>query len=84
MAKVIGKGKALVGKMNAILTDSHLDSRMKRCNTVNVLAPKLECARGNAKFVKRVGTARMTAAVKVLGCTRRQAGCDPINGRLAP
>ena len=30
-AKVIGKGKAHVGKMDAILTDSHLDTRIKRC-----------------------------------------------------
>ena len=29
IAKVMGKGKAHVGKMDAILTDSHLDTRIK-------------------------------------------------------
>ena len=31
IAKVIGKGNAQVGKMDAILTDSHLDTMIKRC-----------------------------------------------------
>ena len=29
IAQVIGKGKSQVGKMDAILTDSHLDTRLK-------------------------------------------------------
>ena len=29
IAKVLGKGKAQVGKMDAIQTDSHLDTRIK-------------------------------------------------------
>ena len=39
IAKVIGKGKAHVGKMDAILTDSHLDTRIKRCILMNVIVP---------------------------------------------
>ena len=31
IAKVIGKGKAHVGTMDAILTDSHLNTRIMRC-----------------------------------------------------
>ena len=31
IAKVIGKGKSQVGKMDAILTDPHLDTRTERC-----------------------------------------------------
>ena len=42
--KVIGKGKAHVRKMDAILTDSHLDTRIKRCILMNVVVPKLEHA----------------------------------------
>ncbi|MEP2874451.1 MAG: reverse transcriptase domain-containing protein [Hyphomicrobiales bacterium] len=38
IAKVIGKGKAQVGKMDAILTDSNLDTRIKRCNLMNAKA----------------------------------------------
>ena len=65
MAKVIGKGKAQVGKMDAILTDSHLDTRSKICILINVIVPKLEYAgelwEGNAKFVKQLETVQMTA-----------------------
>ena len=39
-----GKGKAHVGKMDAIPTDSHLDTRIKRCILMNVIVPKLEYA----------------------------------------
>ena len=60
VAKVIGKGKAQVDKMDAILTDSHLDTRIKRYILVNVIVPKLEYAgevrEGNAKFVKQLET----------------------------
>ena len=73
IAKVIGKGKAHVGKMDAILTDSHLDTRIKRCILMNVIVPKLEYAgevwEGNAKLVKQLETVQMTAAKKVLGCS---------------
>ena len=70
IAKGIEKGKAHVGKMDAILTDSHLDTRIQRCILMNVIVPKLEYARevweGNAKLVKRLEIVRMTAAKKVL------------------
>ena len=44
IAKVIGKGQSQVDKMDAILTDTHLDSRIERCILVNVIVPKLEYA----------------------------------------
>ena len=40
----MGGGKAHVGKMDAILTDSRLDTRIKRRIRLNVIAPKLEYA----------------------------------------
>ena len=43
--------------MDAILTDPHLDTSIKRCILMNVIVPKLEYAgevwEGNAKFVKQ-------------------------------
>ena len=45
IAKVTGEGKThtyQVGKMDVILTDSHLDTRIKRCILMNVIVPKLE------------------------------------------
>ena len=57
--------------MDAILTDSNIDTRIKRCILINVIVPKLEYAgevwEGNAKFVKQLETVQMTAATKVLG-----------------
>ena len=44
IAKVIGKGKAHIGKMDAILTDWHLDTRIRRCILMNVAVPKIENA----------------------------------------
>ena len=44
IAKVIGNGEAHGGKMGAILTDSHLDTRIRRCILMNVIVPKLEYA----------------------------------------
>ena len=60
--------------MDAILTDSHLDTRIKTCILMNVIVPKLEYAgevwEGNAKLVKQLETVQMTAAAKkVLGCS---------------
>ena len=58
--------------MDAILTGSHLDTRMKRCILMNVIVPKLEYARevweGNAKLVKQLETVQMTAAKKTPRC----------------
>ena len=72
IANVIGEGKAHADKMYAILTDSHLDSRIKRCILMNVIVPKLEHAaevlEGNAKLVKQLETVQMTAA-KILRCS---------------
>ena len=44
-AKVVGKGnEEHVGKMDAILKNSHLDTRAKECIPMNVIVPKLEYA----------------------------------------
>ena len=54
--------------MDAILTDPHLDTKIKIRILMNVVVPKLECAgevwEGNAKFVKQLGTVQITAAKK--------------------
>ena len=70
---MIRKGKARVGKIDAILTASHLDTRLK-CILMNMIVPKLEYAKvweGDAKLVKQLETVQMTAARKVLsiGCS---------------
>ena len=71
IAKAIGKGKSQVVKMDAILTDPHLDTRIKRCIPMYGIVPKLEYAgdvwEGNAKLVKQLETVQMTAATKILG-----------------
>ena len=70
IAKVMGKGKAHLAKVvgSPVYTDSHLDTRSKRC-LMNAIVPKLEYAgevwEGNAKFVKQLETVQhMTAALK--------------------
>ena len=45
IANAKGKGKAHIIKMDAILTDSHLDTRIKRCILMNVIVPKLQYVR---------------------------------------
>ena len=59
--------------MDAILTDSHLDTRMKICILMNVIVPKLKCAgevwEGNAMFAKQLEEVQATAAKKILGCS---------------
>ena len=42
MAKAVGKGKSQVGKIDATLTDPHLDTRIKICILINAVVPKLE------------------------------------------
>ena len=73
IAKVIGKGKSQMGKMDAIVADPHFDTRIKTCILINVIVPKLEYAEkvweGNAKFIKQLGTVQMTAAKNILGCS---------------
>ena len=72
--KVIEKGKAQIGKMDVILRESQLDTRIKICILRNVIVPKLEYAgevwEGNAKLVKKLETVPMTAAKKMLGCSK--------------
>ena len=63
--KVIEKGKVQIGKMDVIVRESHLDTRIKRCFLMNVILQKLEYAEvweGNAKLLKKLGTIPMTAA----------------------
>ena len=61
--------------MDAVLTDPHLDTRIKICILMNMIVPELEYAgdvwEGNAKFMhKQLETAvQMTAAKKLLGCS---------------
>ena len=59
--------------MDAILTDPHLDTRIKILLVINVVVPKLEYAEevseGNAKFVQQLETVQMIAAKKILGCS---------------
>ena len=73
IANVPGKGKTHAGKMNAILTDSRLDTKVKRCILMNVIVPNLEYSGktwgGNAKFVKQLEAVRMTAAETILECS---------------
>ena len=58
--------------MDAILTDSHLDTRIKRC-TCDSVVPKLEYAgevrEWNATFGKQLETVQMAAAKKMLRCS---------------
>ena len=68
IAKVIGTGKPQAGKMNVMLTDPCLGTRIKICTLMNVVVPTLEYA-GNAKFVKQLERVQMTAAKKILGCS---------------
>ena len=42
VAEEVGKGKTHAGKMDAIQTDSHLDTRVQRCILMNVTVPKLK------------------------------------------
>ena len=93
IAGAVEKGKAPVGKMDAIVTDSHLGTRIKIYFLMNVIVPKLECAgeawEENAKSVKQVETVRMTAAENVLGCSsttsnsvlRAGLGMHPLKNR---
>ena len=71
---MIGKGKTEVGRMDVILRDSHLDTRIKRCILLNVIVPKLEYAgevwEGNKKLAEKLETVQMSAAKKILGCSK--------------
>ena len=60
--------------MDAILRESQLDTRIKICILRNVIVPKLEYTgevwEGTAKLVKKLETVPMTAAEKILGCSK--------------
>ena len=74
MHKVIEKGKAQKGKMDVFLRELQLDTRIKRCILRKVIVQKLEYAgevwEGNAKLVKKLETVPITAAKKILGCSK--------------
>ena len=59
--------------MDVILRDLHLDTRIKRCISMNVIVPKLEYAgevwEGNVKL-KKLETVQLAAAKKILGCPK--------------
>ena len=76
--------------MDATRTDPHLDTRIKICILLNVIVPNLEYAgevwEGNAKFVKQLETAQVTAGKKIVGCSsttgntvsRAELGMSPL------
>ena len=59
--------------MDAILTDSHLDTRIERCILMNGTVPKLEYAgevlEGNVELVQELETVHMTAAKQLPRCS---------------
>ena len=65
---VLGKGKTQVGKMDAFLTDPHLDTRIKRCILMNEILPKLEYAgevrEGNHEDRKTIGNSAHDSSKK--------------------
>ena len=80
--------------MDAILTDPHLDTKIKIRILMNVVVPKLECAgevrEGSAKFVKHLETVQITAAKNTLGCSsttsntvlRAELGMHPLETKI--
>ena len=52
MAKAIGKGQTHVDKMDAILTDSHLDTGIKICTMVSYDCTKARILRSMQKYGK--------------------------------
>ena len=60
--------------MDVILRDSRLDTRIKICILLNVILPKLEYAgevgEGNKKLADKLETVQMSAAKKILGCSK--------------
>ena len=87
VANVTGKGKSQVGKMDAILTDSHLDTRILKYIMNNVIVPTLEYAgevrEGNAKFEKQLETVQMKAAAKKTpGCSSTTSNTAVLRAEL--
>ena len=73
--KLVEKGKARVGKLNPILTDRHLDTRIKAVILNSVIVPPLEYAgevwEGNQKVAKELERVQTQAAKAILGCRMR-------------
>ena len=70
MEKVTGKGRSNVGKTDAILTDSHLDTRMKTC-----MYPD-ECDSAKARICRRsMGRERETRKTAGNSTDDYQGGC---------
>ena len=67
-------GKTEVGRMDVILSDSHLDTGIKRCIPLNVIVPKLEHAgevwEGNKKLADKLETVQMSTAKEILECSK--------------
>lgn len=74
IGKVTGKGKAQIGEMYVILSDSHLDTRIKRwCILMNHCTEAGICRRGvgrGRELVQQRKTSQMTAAKKILGSSK--------------
>ena len=68
--KVLPKGKSHFEKIDAVLADSHLDTRITVCILTNVIVPRRECAEEiwevDAEFVKQVERVQMAAAEKAV------------------
>ena len=71
---MVEKGKAEVDKMDLILRDPYLDTRIKRCILLDVIVPQLEYAGEvwgkNVKLVEKLEIVQMAAAKKILECSK--------------
>ena len=66
--KGLGKDKSRLGKMDIVLSDTHLDTRMTLCILINVIVPRRtyagEVMEADAEDVKQLERLRMAAAKK--------------------
>ena len=81
--------------MDAILTESHVDTRIKTRILIDVISPKLgytgEVWEWNTKFVRQLERVQMTAAKKIQGCSsttistvlRAEPGMHPLETNRA-
>lgn len=53
-AVVVGKGTTHIGKKDAILTDSNLGTRIKKCIIMNVVVPKATTCRSSMGRAREV------------------------------
>ena len=79
-SELLGKGKYQVGRMDAVLADSHLDTRIRKCILICVIVPRREYAgvweggadsedagevrEGAAELDKQLGRVHTAAEVK--------------------